>query len=833
MTNTWQDIKNANVVIVMGGNAAEAHPCGFKWVVEAKIENKAKLIVVDPRFTRTASVADVYAPIRPGTDIAFLSGLMRYLLTNDAIQHEYVRAYTNASLIVKDGFAFEDGLFSGYNEEKRSYDKSSWDYELDEQGYAKSDDTWQNPRCVINLLKSHVDRYTPEMVSRICGTPQDKYLEICKLIATTSAPDKALTSLFALGWTQHSVGAQNIRTMAMVQLLLGNIGVAGGGMNALRGHSNIQGLTDIGLLSASLPGYMNMPKDSEVTFDKYMETKLFKPLRPGQTSYWQNYRKFFVSFQKAMFGSAATAENNWAYDYLPKLDVDGYDILRAFEMMNNKQMNGYICQGFNPMQAFPDRGKIRRGLSNLKYLVVMDPLDTETANFWQDYGPQNPSKPTEIQTEVFQLPTTCFAEENGTLVNSARWLQWHWKAADAPGQAKTDLWIIAGLYNRMKAMYAKDGGAFPDALLNLTWTYADPHEPEPEEVAKEMNGRALADVNDPATGAPLLKAGQQLDAFAQLRDDGTTMSGCWIFAGSFTDKGNMTARRDATDPREAGIAPNWAWAWPANRRILYNRASANPEGKAWNPAKPVIEWNGSKWVGVDVPDYGPTVKPSDSVGPFIMNQEGQARLFARGLMNEGPFPEHYEPFESPSENVLHPKVKNNPAARLFASDKEHMGASADFPYVGTTYRLTEHFHYWTKHALINAILQPEEFVEIGEALAKEKGIEQGGWVKVSSKRGQVICKAFVTKRIKPLMVDGKPTHVIGCPIHWGFTGVARKGYGANTLTPFVGDANTNTPEFKAFLLNIEKTSAPPAVDVAQGPRDAQGVPKSLTKMGSL
>jgi formate dehydrogenase major subunit len=809
MTNTWQDIKNANVVLVMGGNAAEAHPCGFKWVIEAKIENKADLIVVDPRFTRTASVADHYAPIRPGTDIAFLSGLIRYLLEKDQIQHEYVRAYTNAGLIVKAGFGFEDGLFSGYDEGTRSYDRSSWDYELGEDGFAKTDDTWQHPRCVINLLKGHVARYTPELVTRICGTPVDKYLEICAKIAATSAPDRALTCLFALGWTQHSIGAQNIRTMAIVQLLLGNIGVAGGGMNALRGHSNIQGLTDLGLLSDQMPGYLSLPKDSETSFAQYMQTRQFKPLRPGQTSYYQNYGKFTVSFLKAIYGDAARADNDWAYDWLPKLDVPTYDILRAFEMMDKGHLNGYICQGFNPQQAFPDRGKIRRSLSKLKFLVVMDPLDTETAHFWQDFGPQNPADPATIMTEVFQLPTTCFAEENGSLVNSARWLQWHWKAADPPGEAKSDIFIMSGIFHRMREKYRTDGGAFPDPILNLTWHYTDPAEPDPEELAKDMNGRALADLKD-ATGAVTAKSGQLLDAFAQLRDDGTTASGCWIFAGCYTEQGNQMARRDTSDPRDQGIAPNWAWAWPANRRILYNRASADPSGKAWNPAKPIIEWDGTRWSGVDVPDYGPTVKPSDGVGPFIMNAEGMGRLFARNLMAEGPFPEHYEPFESPAENLLHPKVRSNPAARVFDDDRAAMGTAAEFPYVATTYRLTEHFHYWTKHALINAILQPEEFVEVGEVLAKEKGIEQGGWVRVASKRGEVVCKAYVTKRIRPLMVDGKPTHVIGVPLHWGFTGQARKGYGANTLTPSVGDANTQTPEFKAFLVSIEKTSAPMA-----------------------
>jgi formate dehydrogenase major subunit len=540
-----------------------------------------------------------------------------------------------------------------------------------------------------------------------------------------------------------------------------------------------------------------------------MKTRQFKPVRPNQISYWQNYRKFIVSFQKSIYGDAASADNGWAYDWLPKLDIPAYDIIKAFEMMANGQMNGYICQGFNPLQAFPDRGKIRRGLSKLKYLITMDPLDTETSRFWENFGPQNPSDAASIQTEVFQLPTTCFAEEDGSLVNSARWLQWHWKAAEPPGQAKTDIWIMSGIFHRMRELYRKEGGAFPDPILNLTWNYTNPTEPDPAELAKDMNGRARTDIKDDS-GAVVLKTGQQLDGFAQLRDDGTTESGCWIFSGCYTESGNQMARRDASDPREQGIAPNWAWAWPANRRILYNRAGADLNGKPWNPAKPIIEWNGSKWVGIDVPDYGPTIKPSDGVGPFIMNAEGTARLFALDQLVEGPFPEHYEPLESPVPNVLHPKVGPNPVARVFADDRAAFGAVSEFPYVATTYRLTEHFHFWTKHALINAILQPEEFIEIGEVLAKEKGIAQAGWVRVSSKRGFVICKAYVTKRIRPMTVNGNPTHVIGVPLHWGFTGLARKGYGANTLTPSVGDANSQTPEFKAFLVNVEMASAPVA-----------------------
>jgi formate dehydrogenase major subunit len=809
MTNTWQDIKNANVILAMGGNPAEAHPCGFKWVTEAKQHNHARLVVVDPRFTRTAAVADLYAPIRPGTDIAFLNGVMRFLLEKDAIQREYVLAFTNASLIVKEGYGFQDGLFSGFSPEKKDYDRSSWDYEIGEDGFVKSDPTLADPRCVFNLLKQHVSRYTPDTVSRICGTPVEKFLAVCELIASTAPADKALTSMYALGWTQHSVGSQNIRAMAMVQLLLGNIGVTGGGMNALRGHSNIQGLTDMGLLSNLMPGYLNIPKDSEPTLADYMKTRSFKPLRPGQTSYWQNYRKFLVSLQKSIYGAAATADNDWAYDYLPKLDVPGYDILRAFDMMYSGKINGYICQGFNPLQSFPNKKKIRTALGKLKFLVVMDPLQTETAHFWQNHGDKNPSDPSKIATEVFLLPTTCFAEEDGSLTNSSRWLQWHWKAADAPGEAKSDIAIMSGLFRRMRDMYRKDGGAFPDPVLNLTWNYTDPVEPGPDELAREINGRALVEVKD-AGGATLLRAGQLLDGFAQLRDDGTTASGCWIYAGCWTERGNTMARRDASDPREQGLAPNWAFAWPANRRILYNRASADASGKPWNPTKPLIQWNGSTWTGIDVPDYAPTNKPEAGAGPFIMLAEGMGRLFARDQMREGPFPEHYEPFESPIANPLHPKVSANPVARVFAGDAADFGTAEKFPYVATTYRLTEHFHFWTKHARINAILQPEEFIEIGEALANEKGIAQGEWVKLSSNRGFVVAKAYVTKRLKPMMVDGRQVHTIGMPIHWGFTGAARPGFGANVLTPFVGDANSETPEFKAFLVNVEKTAVPVA-----------------------
>jgi formate dehydrogenase major subunit len=808
MTNHWVDIKNADIVLIMGGNAAEAHPCGFKWVTEAKAHNKARLIVIDPRFTRSASVADVYVPIRTGTDIAFLGGVISYLLSEDKIQHEYVKNYTDLSFIVREDFAFADGLYSGYNPEKHSYDKSTWDYEFAADGYVKADPTLAHPRCVYQLMKQHYARYTPAMVERVCGTPQAKFLQVCEMIGSTSTSTRAMTIMYALGWTQHSVGSQMIRAAAMMQLLLGNIGVAGGGMNALRGHSNIQGLTDLGLMSNLLPGYITLPGDKEQDYDKYVAARAFRPLRPNQLSYWQNFNKFFVSLMKAWWGDAATADNHWGYDYLPKLDKL-YDMLQTFELMNQGQMNGYICQGFNPLAAAPNKAKMNAALAKLKFLVIMDPLVTETSEFWRNAGEHNDVDPAKIATEVFRLPTQCFAEEDGALVNSSRWLQWHWKGAEPPGDARTDLQIMGELYTRLRALYKTEGGAFPDPIVNLSWPYAVPTSPSPDELAREYCGKALKDLTDPKTPTLVTrKAGEQLAGFAELRDDGSTLSGCWIFCGAWGPTGNLMARRDNSDPTGIGQTLNWAWSWPANRRVMYNRASCDPSGKPFNPARKLIAWNGSAWAGTDIPDYKVDEDPALGMGPFIMNPEGVGRFFARGNMVEGPFPEHYEPFETPiASNPLSPgqaQSLNNPAARVFKDDRAAFGKVAQFPHVATTYRLTEHFHYWTKHVRLNAILQPEQFVEIGDKLAKELGISGGDHVKVSSNRGFIKAVAVVTKRLRTLTVEGKPVHTVGIPIHWGFTGLAKPGFLANTLTPVVGDANSQTPEFKSFLVKVEK-----------------------------
>lgn len=807
MTNHWVDIRNADVILTMGGNPAEAHPVGFRWVMEAREHNNARLVVVDPRFNRTAAVADYYAEIRTGTDIAFLGGLINYLIESDQYQRDYVLAYTDASLIVSPEFGFEDGLFTGHDAESGEYDKASWQYEYDDDGHAMRDETLRHPRCVFQLMRQHFSRYTLELVSSICGTPQEKIRHVWDMVAETAVPDKTLTILYALGWTQHSIGSQIIRTGAIVQLLLGNMGMRGGGVNALRGHSNIQGLTDLGLLSDLLPGYMSLPSHDEQDYEEYILQRARPSLLPDEVSYWRHYERFHVSLMKAWYGDVATEDNNWCFDWLPKLGVPLYDILHTFERMHQGEMTGYICQGFNPLAAFPHKHKSTEALSRLKFLVVIDPLRTETAEFWKNHGEFNDVDPAAIDTEVFRLPTTAFAEEDGSIVNSSRWLQWFWQAAPPPGEAKTDTAIMSGIFLRMKRLYEEEGGAFHEPILNLHWPYRRPEDPSPEELAREYNGWALEDVYDENRNL-VVRAGQQIEDFGLLRADGSTACGCWIFAGCWTDRGNQMMRRDNSDPYGSGQTLGWAWAWPANRRILYNRASARPDGTPWAARKAVVWWDGERWVGNDVPDFPVTSAPDASQGPFIMNQTGRGQLFARDRMNEGPFPEHYEPFESPIDsNPLHPNnplAKNNPGARVFAQDRENFGTSEEFPYAATSYRLTEHFHYWTMHNRLNAIAQPEKFVEIGAALAEELGIAKGDRVRVSSKRGHIDAVAVVTKRIRPLQVAGKTVHQVGIPLHWGFLGETRKSHLSNTLTPAVGDANTQTPEFKSFLVRVDK-----------------------------
>ncbi len=809
MTNSWTDIRNTDLVWIMGGNAAEAHPCGFKWVTEAKAERGAKLMVVDPRFNRSAAMADHYAPIRPGSDIAFLSGVVNYLLTNDKIHKEYVRHYTNAAYIVRKDYAFNEGLFSGYDAEKRSYDRSSWEYEMGPDGFAVRDMTLSDPRCVFQLMKKHFEPYTPEMVERVSGTPKDKFLKLAEWVASTANGERAMTIMYALGWTQHSHGGQNIRTAAMIQLLCGNIGVPGGGVNALRGHSNVQGITDVGTLTAAIPGYLALPTESEPTLESHLGKRTFKPLQANQTSYWQNYRKFYVSFLKSYFGAKATKENEFGYQWLPKLDV-AYDALRMFDVMHQGKTTGLLCQGFNPLMSIAYANKTRAALSKLKFLVSMDPIETDTVRFWENHGEFNNVDTAKIQTEVFMLPVTSFAEEEGSFTNSSRCIQWKWKAADPYFESRQDIEILSDLFSRIRKMYEKNGGKATEPLLAVDWSYKNPSHPSADELLRELNGKALVDLKD-AEGKVVRAAGQQLASFGEMRDDGSTDGSMWIYTGVYGPAGNFAQRRDNGDPSGLGVYGNWGFSWPANRRIQYNRASADPQGKPWSDKKKYMFWNGERWTGPDVPDYVPTIPPDRATGPFIMNAEGVSRLWVRGLMSDGPFPVHMEPFESPlAQNPVFPKLRGNPVARVFKGDMEVFGNAKDFPIVATTYRLVEHFHYWTKSVHANAVMQPEFFVEMSEELAKEKGIKLGQMVRVWSNRGEVKGKAVVTKRLKPLKIDGKVVHTVGLPLNFGFIGETKKASPVNSLTPAVGDANSQTPEFKAFLVNIEPIAGPVA-----------------------
>ena len=807
MTNNWVDIKNANLILVQGGNPAEAHPVGFRWAIEAK-KNGAKIIVVDPRFNRTASVADLHAPIRSGSDIAFLMGVIRYLLETNQIQHEYVKHYTNASFLINEGYKFEDGLFSGFNEEKRNYDKSTWNYQFDENGNAKRDMTLQHPRCVINILKDHVSRYTPEMVERVTGVKQKVFLQICEEIGKTSAPNKTMTHLYALGFTEHTIGTQNIRSMAMIQLLLGNIGMPGGGINALRGHSNVQGTTDMGLLPTMLPGYMRLPNEKETSYEQYMNAITPKDIVPNQVNYYRNTSKFFVSMMKTFYGDKATKENGWGFDFIPKVDRV-YDPITHVKMMHDGELNGWILQGFNVLNSLPNKNKTVAGMSKLKFLVVLDPLQTESSEFWKNFGESNNVNPAEIQTEVFRLPTTCFAEEDGSIANSGRWAQWHWKGCDQPGEAMPDVEILSMIREEMHDLYKKEGGRGIESFEAMTWNYAQPHSPTSVELAKELNGYALEDLYD-ANNNLIYKKGQLLNGFAHLRDDGTTTSGNWLYVGQWTEKGNQMANRDNSDPSGLGCTVGWGFAWPANRRVLYNRASLDINGNPWDKHRQLIKWNGKNWNWYDIADYG-AQPPGSDAGPFIMSAEGVGRLFAVDKINNGPVPEHFEPIESPIDtNPLHPNVVTDPTIRIYKEDREFIGSNKEYPFVATTYRLTEHFHSWTAQSALNIIAQPQQFVEIGEKLAAEKGIQKGDMVKVTSRRGYIKAVAVVTKRLKDLEIDGRTVHHIGIPIHWNMkslNGKGNRGFSANTLTPSWGESITQTPEYKTFLVNVEKAEA--------------------------
>jgi formate dehydrogenase major subunit len=834
MTNGWVDIKNTDMMLIMGGNPAENHPCGFKWAIEAKRNRNAKIISVDPRFTRTSSVADLFCQIRAGSDIAFLGGVINYAIENNRIAKDYLVNFTNAAFVVKNDFKLPgdtDGVFSGFDAGKHTYDRASWNYAA--AGGAASataqgapaplpekvdyDLTLQNPSCVFQLLKKHYSRYTPEMVERITGIPKEQFLKAAEMytsIRKDGDMKKAGTIIYAVGWTQHSFGTQIIRTAAMLQLLLGNVGRAGGGVNALRGHSNIQGATDMAGLFDTLPGYLKVPTPGDASFDAWMKRitpTSSKPAPWDSWNYYSNTPKFMVSFLKAIYGDAATKQNGWAFDYLPKVDRD-YSWTHLWDDMYNGTVKGMLAFGMNGVAIGPDSNKNIDALKKAEWLVVGEIYPDETSEFWKSPRVIAQGDMKQIQTTVYRLPCAGFAEKDGSFTNSARWLLWKNAAVPMPGDCRLDHGIVAQIFLKVRDLYKKDGGKFPDAIMNLTWNYSDRLNPPLAEVLKEMNGKALADLEDPATKQQI-KAGQQLPGFAWLKDDGTTSCGIWIYAGSFTEAGNQTARRDPSDPSGMGVHPGWGWSWPANRRVLYNRASCDVEGKPWDPSRRQVWWNETtqKWVGNDVPDFKADSHPKDHMGPFIMNPEGVGRIFAPlGAFADGPFPEHYEPIESPIVNPLHAGQSTNPMVTRFKDADDKFGTTKDgFNVVCTTFRLTEHYHYWTKNNPMTVQLVPEPFIEMGSEMADEMGIRGGEHVKVSSARGEYIAKAMVTKRIKSMMIDGKKTYQIGVPFHWGYRGIAEdEGRTSrnlvNSLTHTAADPNAHTPEFKGFLVKVEK-----------------------------
>ena len=801
MTNGWTDIANADVVLAMGGNPAENHPVGFRFVMEAKRNRNAKLVCVDPRFNRTAAVSDAFVQIRAGTDIAFLAGLIHHTLANNRHHDEYVRLFTNATFLLKDTYAFdaERGVFSGWDDERKTYtDTSSWGYELDDRGFARVDPTMQHPQSVFQVMKAFYARYTPEQVASICGCSAADFRKTADLITSTGTAGRAGTIMYALGWTHHSHSVQLIHAAAMLQLLLGNIGRAGGGLNALRGHANIQGGTDCGMAYHNLPGYIPVPKADHPSLDTFIAAATPKALRPNETNFWTNTDRFAVSQLKAFYGAHATPANQFAYELHPKLPqaaAGGYENWSwayMFDRMYRGDMEGFFSFGMNPVSNGPHSRKAIDALAKLKFLVVAENFEQETSSFWrEDILALVGKKPEDVQTEVFLLPAANFAEKDGSFVNSARWIQWKWKAVDPPGEAKADQEIIGRLFLKVRELYEKEGGTFPDPIRNLNWWYSNAASPALDEVAKEINGWSLAD-------------GRQLSRFLDAQADGSTLSGNWLYIGSYTEAGNLAQRRSTADPSGMGRYADWGFSWPANRRVLYNRCSADGEGRPWDPERPGIAWNGQRWTG-DVPDITADSPPAANLGAFLMLPEGVARLFVPGQFVEGPWSEHYEPAESPVANPLHPTQSSNPAIRRFTTDYDVLGTSDEYPIVCTTYRLTEHFHYWTKNNAYAVQLQPEFFVEIPEELGREKAIANGDQVRITSARGSIEGRALITKRIKPMTVAGKTVYQIGFPIHWGFLGRgAQKGALANLVTPTIVDPNSFAPEYKGFLVKLEK-----------------------------
>ena len=833
-TTAQQDLANADAILIMGSSMAENHPVGFQWVVEAR-EKGATIIHVDPRYTRTSAMADIWVPLRAGSDIVFLGALIHYVLENNKQFHDYVLHYTNASTILREDFRDTedlDGFFSGWDAEKKRYDPESWLYqgspdkdvngekpghsaaggghgkdrggEAQDAGKFESDPTLQHPRCVFQVLKRHFGRYTPEMVERSCGVSKDVFLKVAKAFTSASGPDKTGAICYALGWTQHSKGVQVIRTAAILQLLLGNIGRPGGGILALRGHASIQGSTDIPTLYDILPGYIPMP-----FFEDSMDLESFVKKHRSRTGLWAGFDKYFISLMKAYYGDAATKENEWGFHWLPRVTGDHSHFGYWLDMAEGK-LEGLFVMGQNPAVGASNGRLERKAMAKLKWLVVREMVETETASFWYaspEVG-RGELSPETIATEVFLFPAAGTAEKEGTFTNTQRLLQFREKAVDPPGDARSETWFMYHLGRRLKEKAKSDSRPRNEGLSALTWNYSTQGkhaEPVVEEILKEINGYTLPDR-------------EHLKHIKDLKNDGSTACGAWIYCGVFPEKGHNRALE--RNPKDA-LGHGWGFAWPNDCRILYNRASARPNGQPWSERKKLVWWDDSKkqWTGLDVPDYDKEMPPdtpdnlregkgTDALGgarPFTLHPDGVAWLYVSSGLKDGPLPAHYEPLESATKNALYDRQSNPAADKKERPDNPYGDPIADprFPYVLTTYRLTEHHTAGGMSRQLSHLseLQPELFTEISPELAAELGLENGGWATITTARAQIEARVLVTPRMRPLQIDGQTVHQVGLPYHWGYRGQVT-GDVVNDLLVISEEPNVRIMETKALTCGV-------------------------------
>jgi formate dehydrogenase major subunit len=841
-TDFQQDLMNSDCIVIMGSNMAENHPVGFQWVMEAR-ERGAKIFHVDPRFTRTSAMATRHVGIRAGSDIAFLGGIVNYIYEHERWFEEYVKHYTNAVVIVDPSFEDTedlDGLFSGWDPKTKHYDPASWKYDGtsiktgrppkgEQSGHGggssmlvggeppKEDPTLQDPRCVFQIVKRHFSRYTPEFVAEACGCSVAEFLEVAEALCDNSGRERTSSFAYAVGWTQHTVGVQIIRTAAIIQLLLGNMGRPGGGIIALRGHASIQGSTDIPTLYNTLPGYIDMPHVEDVEpLDKWVE------FHRAEGGWWNKLDTYLVSLLKAWWGAAATPENEFCFSYLPRIDADNSNYWTVQQMLEGK-VEGYLIVGENPAVGSANARAQRLALANLDWLVVRDLVEIETAAFWYD-SPEIESGELvteQIPTEVFFLPASSHVEKDGSFTNTQRLLQWHFKAVDPKEDCRSDLWFYFHLGKKIKERLQSSQDPRDLPIQDLTWAYptnGEHEEPSAEAVLSEINGW-----ND---------KGEALAGYKVLKADGTTASGCWIYCGVFAGEQNMAARRKP-HWEQSYAAHEWGWAWPANRRLLYNRASADPDGNPWSERKKLVWWDADKkkWTGDDTPDFDeekpPDYEPArDATGPdaiagdhpFIMQSDGRGWLYVPQGLEDGPLPTHYEPQESPFRNSLYRQRANPARQQQEHEDPYNAPESEEFPYVVTTYRLTEHHTAGGMSRTVPFLseLQPQMFVEVHPELARERGLEHGGWATVVTSRSAIEARVLVTERMRPVRVAGRTCHQVGLPYHWGQRGLTSGG-AANDLSHMSLDPNVHIQEVKAFTCDIRPGRRP------RGPRLAQFV----------